>query len=185
MALLAVVVGVPGVGKSSVASAAIEKGWKLVNFGDVMFEIAKEKYGISHRDEMRLKIPPSEYPKLQEEAARKIAAMEGKVILDTHCTVYKPEGYYPGLPMNILQILKPKAFILIEAPPEDIIQRREKDAAVRKRFEDPKEQQELNRYFAAAYCAISGASLAIIKNLQGRLDEARRHFLEILEALEK
>ena len=46
------VTGVPGVGKSTVMAAAVEYGYKIVNFGTIMFEEAR-KEGVADRDDMR------------------------------------------------------------------------------------------------------------------------------------
>ncbi len=56
----------------------------IVNYGDVMLDIAKRMYGITHRDEMRRRIPVDEYRKVQELAAEEISKMQGDVIIDTH-----------------------------------------------------------------------------------------------------
>ena len=38
-----IVTGVPGVGKSTVMAAAVEYGYKIVNFGTIMFEEAQKE----------------------------------------------------------------------------------------------------------------------------------------------
>ena len=176
----AIVVGVPGTGKTSVAKGLERHGWTLVSFGSVMFDVAKDKYGLTHRDEMRTKIPTEDYKHIQTEAAGRIGTMTGNIVIDTHCSVKKPEGYYPGLPLEILNKLNPDAFILVEADPSDIRKRREKDAAIRKRPEDPEEHQSVNRYYAAAYSVLSGAPISFIDNKQGKLEETQELVAEIL-----
>lgn len=180
----AIIAGIPGTGKTSVAEGLVSKGWKLVGFGTVMFEIAKKKYGTRARDDMRNEIPVKEYQKLQEEAAKKIGSMEGKIIIDTHCSVLSERGYYPGLPWEVLEKIKPHAIISIEADPDEIRKRREKDVDIRVRVGDPKEHQEINRYFAAAYSAMSRAPVSFIQNKQGKLLETINMVLETLEAVE-
>ena len=49
-----VVTGVPGVGKTSVMEGvAQEKSLKIVNYGTVMFEVAKEQGLVADRDDIR------------------------------------------------------------------------------------------------------------------------------------
>ncbi len=178
----AVIVGAPGAGKTSVARGLGRFGWKLVTFGTVMFEIAKER-GVKHRDEMRTLIRGEDYKRLQEEAADKIASMEGNVLVDTHCSILKPEGYYPGLPIGVLKKLGPDAIVVVEASREDIEKRREKDRGERTREGDPVEHQKINRYFAVAYSAISGAPVSFVTNEQGKLEETVERVAGILKAV--
>ncbi|MBR9679454.1 MAG: AAA family ATPase, partial [Candidatus Altiarchaeota archaeon] len=43
--------GVPGVGKSSVVNGVVEQGYELVNYGTIMFELAKRDGLVETRDE--------------------------------------------------------------------------------------------------------------------------------------
>ncbi|TLY17649.1 MAG: AAA family ATPase, partial [Thaumarchaeota archaeon] len=84
--LRVVVVGVPGVGKSTVVEAAATawKGSRLVTFGTVMLEEGLRLKWIKHRDQLR-KMRVEEQTKLQRIAARKISAMKESVLfVDTH-----------------------------------------------------------------------------------------------------
>lgn len=154
-----VVSGVPGVGKTTI----LDRVFRLhdighVNFGDIMQSLCKRD-----RDEMR-RLPRNEYIELQQRAAERIARMEN-VIIDTHISVARPEGYYPGLPMSVLEKLKPRAIILIEKDPVAIAEQASKDKT-RKRETNPKKikaHQEYNRWLASAYSAIAGCSVKIIQ----------------------
>jgi len=85
-----VIVGVPGVGSTTVTNKAIEElkkegiEYKIVNFGTVMFEIAKEEGLVEHRDQLR-KLPPEEQKRIQKLAGKKIAEMakESNIVVDT------------------------------------------------------------------------------------------------------
>jgi adenylate kinase len=177
-----VVTGVPGSGKTTVVKGALEElrksniDYQLINYGDVMLDLMREKLGITHRDEMR-KVATSVYREIQREAGRRIAeaAREKPVIVDTHCLVKKPEGYYPGLPIWVLQELNPEILVIVEAFPEEICGRRLKDADRRRDrelLEEIGEHQQLNRATATAYSAVSGAAVKLIKNHDGKLSEA-------------
>lgn len=190
MGRLVVVTGVPGVGKSTVVAGALEKlreeglAYELVNYGDVMLEMMRERMGIADRDEMR-KIPFEPYREIQRAAAERIAEMAElkPVLLDTHCSVKKPEGYLPGLPRWALEILKPESIVLIEAEQKEVVARRTKDISRRRDEEllaEVSEHQQLNRAIAMAYAALVGATVKIVKNRDGKLNEAIRDMVDAL-----
>lgn len=153
-----VLVAVPGSGKSTTMSyiKKLLPDVKIVNYGDIMLEIAKEKYGVSDRDEMRRVIPVDEYRKIQVEAAKRIGGMRGDIIIDTHLTIKMRGGFYPGLPNDVMEAMNPDMIVIMEYRPQDVIERRLKDLkGIRtgRDIEKPEEielQQEMNRYFAAA-----------------------------------
>ena len=176
-----IVVGVPGAGKTSVSKGLEAYGWTVVTFGTFMFEMAKKEYGITHRDHMRIKIKADDYKKLQEKAAKEIAKLKGKIVIDTHLSIKKPEGYYPGLPENVLKKLQPDAMILVEADGKEIDLRREKDAGERIRSGDSTEHQQVNRYFAAACSVISCIPVSFINNKQGKLNETVEKIADFLK----
>ncbi|MCD6447447.1 MAG: adenylate kinase [Thermoplasmata archaeon] len=178
-----IVAGIPGAGKTTVLNEALKiKHMEVINYGDVMFEMAKE-YGINNRDEMR-RLPYEKQRELQIKAAKKIAEKEN-VIIDTHCTIKTPYGYLPGLPYDVLQILQPKRIILIEALPEEIEARRKKDAEVRQRDVEGREEiemhQMMNRIAAMSYATLTNATVKIVKNREGRLQEAAKELAMALE----
>jgi len=171
-----IVMGAPGAGKSTVLQKAIEgtKGWRVLNWGDRMIELAKERGFCSSRDEMR-KLPVEKQAALQEAVADSFAKEAGKWILDTHCSINTPAGYYPGLPFRLLGKLKVDGLVLVEAPVKDIMRRRSADTS---RVRDAQEKAGLeehlsvNRSLLAAYSAFSGAPAVIIENADGKLDAA-------------
>ena len=156
---------------------------KVVSFGSVMLEICKEKELVSERDEMRT-LPPKVQKEVQEDAARRIAGMDGKIILDTHCTIKTPTGYLPGLPPWILDHLKPKVIILVDAEPIEIRGRRKKDRDRPKRdIEEVIEIEEhriTNTALASTYAALSGALLKIIHNHEGDFELSKDEFIRTI-----
>ncbi len=130
MRLRAVVLGIPGVGKTTVVQRAASslKGGRLVNFGTVMFSEAMKLRWIKHRDELR-KLPVGKQRRLQRIAARTISRMKGDVLfVDTHLFIRTPEGFWPGLPFEVARALKPTHLVLVEASSHDVFARRSRDA---------------------------------------------------------
>jgi adenylate kinase len=182
-----VVTGVPGVGKSTVMEGtARAAGLRVVVYGSEMFRIAQRDGLVTDRDEMR-RLEPEVQKQIQISASAAIAAM-GDVIVDTHASIQTPRGYLPGLPAWVLETLDPSAIILVEAPAKDIAARRSKDAT-RKRDTDSQEaialHQEINRGFAAAYATLTGATITIVQNEQGKVEEAVRAVLAAIGVREK
>jgi adenylate kinase len=175
---LVIVTGVPGVGKTTVLTAAIAEckkrglGVSHVNYGDVMFKNAKEKGLVKERDQMRA-LPIKVQIELQQAAAKKIRLMaeEGNVILDTHMFIRTPGGYMPGIPSRVAESLNPDSIVLLEADPAEICQRRQKDAAIRLREADSitkvAEHQLVSRAGAAALAVMIGCTVTIAENREG------------------
>lgn len=178
-----IVMGLPGAGKSSVLAGAEGTGYAFLNYGTLMFGIAKEKFGISHRDEMR-KLPVEKQKQVQEAVSLRLSSERGKVVLDTHCSIKTSRGYLPGLPFSLLEKLHVDAVVLLTATPEEIMGRRESDAT---RARDPeslesiREHDLMNKALLAAYAAHRGCPARIIYNHDGKLEDAVRQLRGMLE----
>jgi len=191
-----VLTAVPGAGKTTIIRRIEEavEGIETVNFGDAMFEAAREEYGIENRDLMRNSLSPEDYRRVQASAARKIAQKVGDVIVDTHCSILTPRGYYPGLPEEVVKLLEPDVVVLIEYDPEVIAARRAKDIESSERtgreIETAKRielQQQMNRCFAAAYATLARATVRIIslrEKEQYDFEHAEKASREIAELFE-
>lgn len=178
-----IVTGVPGVGKTTVVTEAAEKlGLDVVVYGTEMFQVAKDKGLVEHRDEMR-KLDAATQREIQKAAAEAIAG-KGRVIVDTHCMIQTPAGYLPGLPEWVVRGLEPETLVLIETASEDIAARRAADET-RDRDADPVQaiefHQQLNRSAAAAVATLTGATVAVVNNEEGRVAEAVGALVSVLE----
>jgi adenylate kinase len=177
MGLRIVIVGVAGVGKSTVVTKANEAvpGSTIQVFGTAMFEEAQRLKLVKHRDEMR-KLPVEKQKKLQEAAAARISRGKGKVVfIDTHLFIRTPEGFWPGLPLRVIQPMKPTHLLLVEASAKEILARRTNDSTrYRDELTEEEVQAELNlaRDFLSAASLVSGAPITFIRNEEGKSDDA-------------
>ncbi len=177
MGLRVVVVGVPGVGKSTVVDKTIAGvgGAKLVNFGTVMFEQARLRRWAKDRDQMR-KMPVEKQKLLQKAAATAISKMKEKVVfVDTHLFIRTNEGFWPGLPFEVVRAMKPTHLVLVEASPDEVLARRtsdktrSRDALTR---EGMQEELQLARSFLTVSSTLTGAPMLIVNNGDGKAAEA-------------
>ena len=183
----AVIVGIPGVGKTTVITRAAEilnkkRKTTIVVFGTVMFEEAK-KIGLKSRDEMR-RMPVEDQRRLQEMAAQRIAEMNDDILLvDTHLFINTGEGYYPGLPMRLLNIMKPTNMIMVAADAIEIAKRRKTDLTRRRDIisaENIQKELDISRMMVASCSILTGAPFAIIMNNDGQVDEAAANIARTL-----
>ncbi len=183
----AIIVGIPGVGKTTVISRASEMlGQKrkttVVVFGTVMFEEAK-KMGLKSRDEMR-RMPVEDQRRLQEMAAQRIAEMKDDIVLvDTHLFINTAEGYYPGLPMRLLNIMKPTNMVMVAADASEIAERRKTDQTRQRDIssaDNIQKELDISRVMVASCSILTGAPFAIIMNRDGGVDEAAANIAKML-----
>jgi len=180
-----VVGGLPGVGKTTVVAEAnaelTRRGHDstIVILGTLMFEEAK-KIGVQDRDSMR-RLPLDQQRTLQLRAAQRIAGMENEfTFVDTHFLIKTPQGFFPGLPLDVLQMLEPTQILMIEAPLEDILARRLKDGSRKRDAESLEELGEellFSKQFMVVAAANTGATLTIITNRDKATDAAVRDLL--------
>lgn len=175
-----VVSAVPGSGKSTVMEIVKRRlrGLKVVNVGDMMFEIAVKELGITQRDQMRKKLKVYQQRDFQAIVARKIARMKARdIIIDTHSAVKTPHGYFPGLSDTPVKIVNPDAFVILEYDPKEVIKRRDADKSRKRDKEDEKtieDHQSANKYFAFGAAQHADASVKVV-NLRFRQRSKFQH----------
>lgn len=183
-----VVVGIPGVGKTTVISRTAEilnqRGTQtaVVVFGTMMFEEAR-KLGIDNRDAMRRESIEVQRH-MQDLAARRIADLKDNiVIVDTHLFINTNEGYYPGLPLHLLEVIKPTNIVMVAAHPEEIVNRRKIDET-RDRdvesVEDIQYQLDISKVMVATCSVLTGCPFIIIMNSNNKIDETASNIVKAL-----
>ena len=183
-----IVVGVPGVGKTTVikkVEALLNKSGdknSVVVFGTIMLSEAK-KMGISDRDDIR-KLNVNEQKELQNKASDYIRTIKDEIIIvDTHLFIRTSSGFLPGIPENVIKKLKPTNLVLITASPEEIMERRATDNS-RERdlisIEDINRELDLARSMISTISVLSSAPFEIVNNRSNMLESASNRILEIL-----
>ena len=183
-----VIVGIPGVGKTSLVTRLVElitKQNKTVgvhSFGTVMLEEAM-KNGIKDRDELR-RLSIDKQKNLQKMAAEDIANLKDDVVLiDTHAFISTKSGFYPGLPNYVIQIIQPTNFIAITASPDEIHDRRMKDETRNRdaiSIEDIKKELAVQDAMLSSCSVLSGSPMKVVFNHEGKVDEAAKTVLDAI-----
>ena len=184
-----VIVGIPGVGKSTLVTKIVEilnsrqKSVSVNSFGTIMFEEA-QKNGIKNRDDLR-KLSMLEQQILQKKAAEKIAKLEDDlVIIDTHTFINTNAGFYPGLPNNVLEIIKPSNFISVYARPEEIYNRRMKDNTRQRdivSIDNIKKEMAISDAMLSSCAVFSGSPMKPVFNTEGKVEEAANAVISAIE----
>jgi len=193
LAVTVILTGIPGVGKTTILSElqklAKEKGVKLsvLNYGTVMNELFKKHGRKIGRDEIRRQ-QISVQKKIQDRAAQILARnMRNPItIVDTHMFIRTKIGLWSGLPESVLSRLKPSLIVLVEAPPEEIAQRRRSDTTRMRddlTMEEVRFDLEWSRATASACSVYTGAPVKIISNKAGKQREAAEELFKLMTEL--
>lgn len=186
-----IVTGIPGVGKTTVINTAVDmvkekhgEDVKVLNFGTEMFEVASKSGQVKSRDEMR-KLPTGIQRESQRLAGEAIAekGKTARVIVDTHTLIQTNNGFLIGLPEWVVRAISPKTIVLVEAESEKIAMRRVDDptrARDAQMVDDIEVHQQMCRAAAVTGGTLTGATVRIIKNKQGMVEEAAAQLAETL-----
>ncbi len=164
---IAALVGVPGVGKTSLCQrAARELGFKHVNYGELMLDVAISDNLASNQDEM-FKLDLEVQQSIWKAAADRVLEMRGssnKIILDLHGVDLSDIGYIISLPV---EIITPDLIIIVESSYDRIIMRRYGDTSRKRTLEDMidvKERMAILRMSMIACSVIYGSYLTLLDN---------------------
>lgn len=157
------VVGVPGVGKTSLCSdISLNSNYLHLNYGELMLEIAQNKGLASTLPEMFL-LDLSIQHDIWKTVAFQIKNKKN-ILLDLHGLDHFKVGYLISLPF---EIINPDIIIIIESAYEDIIQRRIADS-LKDRILDRQstfnEHVKMLRLAMISVSASLGCNLTIINN---------------------
>ena len=183
-----VIVGIPGVGKTSLVTTIVEKlsdngiAVSVHSYGTMMLDEAKNA-GVNDRDELR-RLPVEKQKGLQKNTAEKISKLTDDIVfIDTPAFISTKEGFYPGLPNDVIQIIQPTHFIAISARPEEIYNRRMKDDTRNRdkiSIEAIKKELAVQDAMLSSCSVLSGSPMKVILNNEGKIDEAAQNVIEAI-----
>jgi adenylate kinase len=175
---IAALVGVPGVGKTSLSRiTAGELGFKHVNYGELMLEVAQSNDLASNQEDMfNLEIEVQQF--IWQTAAyklKRLCKLQNNIIVDMHGVDKADVGYIVSLP---IETLCPDIIIVVEASYEQIIQRRMSDKDRNRPIDNIKilnEQMEILRKSMMVCSVVCDSYLKVIDNdnFQDSLNEIK------------
>jgi len=164
---IAALVGVPGVGKTSLCrSAAGALGYRYVNYGELMLDVAMYHDLASTQDDM-FKLDLEIQQSIWENAALEILEMKKNstnILLDLHGIDRSDLGYLVSLP---IEIISPDIILVVESSYENIITRRYTDKSRQRCMEGLKsvgEHMQMLRMSMMACSIICGSYLKVLDN---------------------
>lgn len=159
-------VGVPGVGKTSLSKTATgQVGIKYVNYGELMLKVATSNDLASSQGEMfHLELEVQEF--IWKQAANQVRTMAKNqhVLVDLHGLDISDQGYIQSLP---IETFCPDLIVIVEASYEDIMLRRMGDETRNRSLVDLKsleEQFQLLRMSMISAAVLCGAFVKILYN---------------------
>ena len=183
-----VIVGIPGVGQTSLVTTIVEKlsdngiAVSVHSYGTMMLDEAKNA-GVNDRDELR-RLPVEKQKGLQKNTAEKISKLTDDIVfIDTHAFISTKEGFYPGLPNDVIQIIQPTHFIAISARPEEIYNRRMKDETRNRdkvSIESIKKELAIQDSMLSTCSVLSGSPMKVILNNEGKIEEAANNVIKAI-----
>jgi adenylate kinase len=164
---IAALVGVPGVGKTSLCKiAARDLGYLHVNYGELMLDISMSQDLASNQDEM-FNLDIEVQQSIWKAAANQVLEMKKsskKILLDLHGVDRSEIGYIVSLPIEIIQ---PEMIIIVESSYEKIIMRRNLDKLRIRILDDLKsfkENKQILRMSMMACSVIYGSCVNFLEN---------------------
>ncbi|MDP2837338.1 MAG: AAA family ATPase [Methanobacteriaceae archaeon] len=171
------VVGVPGVGKTSLCKSAVKSlGCNYINYGDLMLEIARDK-NLAKTDKEMFTLDMELQYNIWKETAHKINETK-HVLVDLHGLDQSPEGYLFSLP---LEIICPSTIIIIEASPENILFRRRNDFLkdrINDDFRSLTEHMKMLRISMSISSVILGNTVYLLQN--DEINKSKKELINLL-----
>jgi Archaeal adenylate kinase len=183
-----IVVGMSGVGKSTVLEEAMKlasNDYEIINYGDRMLETAMDMDLVQDRDELK-DIDSETQIKVQRKAAESILedSQEGNILVDTHAAIRTPQGFLPGLPRWTIENLDPEHLILLDASSEEIYERTQDDDNRNREHDSPDEIDEYRdaaKRMLSAGAVLTGSYMKTVMNHDGEAQQAAQELVNTLE----
>jgi len=184
------VYGLSGVGKTTLLESLIDdKDILYINFGDLMFEIAKSEGKVENRDELGKKLNSEEYKRIYHKVIDWIEELifnseKKKVILDTHLILKLKFGFFVGIQKILIKKITPDYLIFIKADAKEILERRLRDKTRNRIIENEKEIEreiEIAETLSLTIAFETGAILKEVINKNGKINEAKKEIEKIIK----
>ncbi len=177
MTKLILVTGTAGAGKSTILAELPKLGGdklKVINLGTEMLEIAREKFNMTDRDQLRV-IDDKTTIAIRNGIMQKIIDSKEDAIIDTHASVKQGRRYRPGFSIDELQKIRISAIIYIDATSEEILQRSLSDHSRKRAYDTITEIDEwrsVNISIISTFAVYLNIPIYIIYNQDGALSKA-------------
>jgi adenylate kinase len=105
------------------------------------------------------------------------------VLVDTHLFISTDDGFYPGMPLKLLDIINPTHLILITAAAEEIHKRRESDSSRQRdliSIDHINNDLRLSESMISTSSIITGCPFYLIQNNTGQVDHASNAICKII-----
>lgn len=146
-----------------------------------MLNIAKDKFKIKNRDEIRT-LDDKNTIELRNAIMQRIIESKSDTIIDTHASVKQGRRYRPGFSIDELQRIRISAIIYIDATSEEILERSLTDGSRQRAYETLAEIDEwrsVNISIISTFAVYLNIPIYIIYNQQGKQEEASKEVLKI------
>jgi adenylate kinase len=103
--------------------------------------------------------------------------------VDTHLFINTNEGYYPGLPLHLLEVIKPTNIVMVAAHPEEIVKRRRIDETRDRDIESVEDiqcQLDISKVMVATCSVLTGCPFIIIMNSNNKINETASNIVKAL-----
>jgi adenylate kinase len=113
------------------------------------------------------KIMSDFYDSVERRVIRDLKEQIGNIIVNGYLSIHSPMfGYFLAVPETFFQTFKPDVIVILEMDSKD---------------ERIKEQQGINRYYAATYSSLCGSNLKIIRFSEDRMLDAVKELSDLIK----
>jgi adenylate kinase len=177
MTKLILATGTAGAGKTTILTRLSELNGnkiKVINMGTEMLQIAKEKYNINDRDQLR-RMDDKTVISVRNAIMQKVIESKEDAIIDTHASVKQGRRYRPGFSIDELEKIRISAIIYIDTTSEEVLERSVSDITRKRAYETIAEIDEwrsVNISIISTFAVYLNIPIYIIYNQEGKQNEA-------------
>jgi len=177
MTKLILVTGTAGAGKTTILTRLSELNGnkiRVLNMGTEMLEIAKDKFNVTDRDQLRAMDDKSVIA-VRNAIMQKVIESKEDTIIDTHASVKQGRRYRPGFSIDELEKIRISAIIYIDTTSEEVLERSFSDSTRKRAYDTIAEIDEwrsVNISIISTFAVYLNIPIYIIYNQAGKQNEA-------------